>query len=179
MIVPNHTKQFFMQAGSILNVLSTLYFSPQSILPLCTLESLNYECRSATHEFMQTLLQYWNIQHKQSIPTQSNQFHKIIFRCGKRYSSRLCPLPLFLPSFYSSFFFFFSGKDVNVLLKGDLPCFQRFSIQERSLCSTCSICHYEFWSHLCLSSGFPHCYGFNLIIDPAFPHPVQGRLCLN
>lgn len=122
MIVPNHTKQFFMQAGSILNVLSTLYFSPQSILPLCTLESLNYECRSATHEFMQTLLQYWNIQHKQSIPTQSNQFHKIIFRCGKRYSSRLCPLPLFLPSFYSSiFFFFFLGRMLMYCSKGTFP----------------------------------------------------------
>ena len=88
------------------------------------------------------------------------------------------PSLLFLPSFYSSFFFF-SGKDVNVLLKGDLPCFQHFSIQERSLCSIRSICHYEFWSHPCLSSGFPHCYGFNLIIAPAFPHPVQGRLCLD
>ena len=178
MIVPNYTKQFFMQAGSILNVLSTLYFSPQSILPLCTLESLNYECRSATHEFMQTLLQYWNIQHNQSIPTQSNQFHKIIFHCEKQYSSHLCPLPPF-PSFLLVFHFFFSGKDVNVVLKGDLPCFQHFSIQERSLCSIRSICHYEFWSHPCLSSGFPHCYGFNLIIAPAFPHPVQGRLCLD
>lgn len=123
MIVLNHTKQFFMQAGSNLNVLSTLYFSPQSILPLCTLESLNYECRSATLNFCKHFysIVYYSIQHNQSMPTQSNQFHKIIFCCGKHSSSPLCPLPPFsFPPFIPPFFFFL-GRLLIYCSKGTFP----------------------------------------------------------
>lgn len=93
--------------------------------------------------------------------------------------SLLPPLPPFSPSLLFIPPFFFSGKVVNLLLKGDLPVSSTSPFRKGSLCSTCSICHYEFWSTSCLSSGFPYCYGFNLIIDPAFPHLVQGRICLD
>lgn len=147
MIVLNHTKQFFMQAGSNLNVLSTLYFSPQSILPLCTLESLNYECRSATLNFCKHFYSIGTYNIINPCQLRATSSIRLFFAVENRALLLSAPSLLF-PSLLLFLHFFFSGKVVNLLLKGDLPCFQHFSIQERSLCSICSICHYEFWSIL-------------------------------
>ena len=107
-----------MQAGSILNVLSTPYFSPQSILPLCTLESLNYECISATHEFMQTLLQYWTIQHNPYQPRATSSI-RLFFTVENR---TLLPAPsLLFPSLPFFFPSFFLGRMLMYCSKGTFP----------------------------------------------------------
>ena len=119
MIAPKHTKQFFMQAGSILNVLSTLYFSPQSILPICTLESLNYKCRSATHEFMQTLFQYWTIQHNPYQPRATSSI-RLFFTVENR-TLLLPALSLLFPSLLFFFPSFFLGRMLMYCSKGTFP----------------------------------------------------------